>query len=512
MPTSPESSKQILPRLSVPPTVIAMIISAIAIFLLCSSLRHEMFQSTAYDLGIYDQVTYLISQAEAPISSILGFHHLGNHGAWAVYPLGLLYKIYPSVYWLLIVQAISLAIGGGFVWALARLVGLNERLSVAIAAVYLLYPVVFNLNLFDFHPEVMALPALLGAILAAKRQQTAWFCLAIIWILGCKAVLSLTVIALGFWLLLFKKRCDPGEVSSPRERAPRERRNYGLIALVLGMGWFIVVTQWMIPQFSGKEVEGVWRYSYLGTSVTEILINFILKPHLVLGRLISASTIDYLFKLTLPVILWLSPSQLICLIPAIPTLIVNSLSDIPFQRSLAYQYSLPIIPFLILAVINSLKSGEGMLGNFLMQFKDKITSFSFSQAKLIILWSLLIFLIYGKYSQFGMYIQRIDTWKATREAIAQIQPETTVLTDNRIAPHLTHRPMIKLLSQVSLETDFSEFEQIVLNLRHPWPDTAEIGVKIVEKLKNDSKFSIIYQQDDVIILNRNLLLSPDIKS
>ncbi|MGB3402386.1 MAG: DUF2079 domain-containing protein [Microcoleaceae cyanobacterium] len=495
MPTSPESSKQTLPGLLPPPTVIVMIVSAIAIFLLCSSLRHEMFQSTAYDLGIYDQVTYLISEGEAPISSILGFHHLGNHGAWAVYPLGLLYKIYPSVYWLLIVQAIALAIGGGFVWALGRLVGLNERLQGAIAAVYLLYPVVFNLNLFDFHPEVMALPALLGAILAAKRQQMLWFCLAILWILGCKAVLSLTVIALGFWLLLFERR-----------------RQYGLIALVLGTGWFIIVTQWMIPQFSGKEVEGVWRYRYLGTSVTEILINFILKPHLVLGRLISASTIDYLFKLSLPVILWLSPSQLICLIPAIPTLIINSLSDIPFQRSLAYQYSLPVIPFLILAVINSLKSGEGMLGNFLIKLKDKITSVSLSKAQLIILWSFLIFLIYGKYGQYWMYIQRMDTWTATREAIAEIQPETTVLTDNRIAPHLTHRPMIKLLSQVSLETDFSEFEQIVLNLRHPWPDTAEIGRELVEKLTTDSKFSMVYQQDDVIVFNRNLLLSPEIKS
>ena len=493
MPTSPESLKQTLPGLSPPPVVMAMIGGAVAILLLCSSLRHEMFQSTAYDLGIYDQVTYLISQGEAPISSILGFHHLGNHGAWAVYPLGLLYKIYPSVYWLLIIQAIALAVGGGIVWGLARLVGLNERLSVAIAAVYLLYPVVFNINLFDFHPEVMAVAALLGAILAAKRQQTLWFCFAILWVLGCKAVLSLTIIALGFWLLLFEKR-----------------RNLGVIAIILGVGWFIIVTQWMIPQFSGKEVEGVWRYRYLGTSVTEILINFILKPHLVLGRLISFSTIDYLFKLSLPVILWLSPSQLICLIPAIPTLIINSLSDIPFQRSLAYQYSLPVIPFLLLAVIESLKHGEGMLGNVLMKLKDKFSSLS--QPRLIVLWSILIFLLYGKYGQFWLYLQRLDNWAATREAIAQIQPETSVLTDNRIAPHLTHRQMIKLLSQVSLENDLSEFEQIVLNLRHPWPDTAEIGIKLVEQLKNDSKFSVVYQQDNVIVLNRNLLLSPEIKS
>jgi uncharacterized membrane protein len=493
--------------LASPPAILKwMIGSAIAIFLICSSLRHEMFQSTGYDLGIYDQVTYLISQEEAPISSILGFHHLGNHGAWAMYPLGLLYKIYPSVYWLLIIQATALAMGGWFTWGLARLVGLNQRLSVAMAGVYLLYPVVFNLNLFDFHPEVMALPALLAAILAAKRQQTAGFCLAIIWVLGCKAVLSLTVLALGFWLLFFEKR-----------------RNLGLIAIALGMGWFIIVTQWMIPQFSGREVEGVWRYSYLGTSVTEILKNFILKPHLVLGRLISGSTIDYLFKLTLPVILWLSPSALIALIPGIPTLIINSLSDIPFQRSLAYQYSLPVIPFLLLAVINSIKLEDWKLGHLIRTVWHKIQHIGYPpassgsvstlpQAKSIILWSLLIFLMYGKYGRFWMYTQRLDTWTATREAITYVQPQTAVLTDNRLAPHFTHRRVIQLLSQVSSEMDVSEFEQIVLNLRHPWPDTAETGVELFQKLSTDSQFSIIYQQDDVIVFNRNLLLSPDVKS
>ncbi len=503
MPTLPDSVNVSHP-LSSPPTVLkSMICAAIAIFLICSSLRHYMFQSTGYDLGIYDQVSYLISQAEAPISSILGFHHLGNHGAWAVYPLGLLYKIYPSVYWLLIVQAIALSIGGWFTWGLARLIGLNEGLSVAMAAVYLLYPVVFNINLFDFHPEVMALPALLGAILAAKLRQIVWFCIAIIWVLGCKAVLSLTVLALGFWLLVFEKR-----------------RSYGLIAIALGMGWFIIVTQWMIPQFSGREVEGVWRYSYLGTSVTEILKNLILKPHLVLGRLISASTIDYLVKLTLPVIFWLSPYALIAIIPALPTLMINSLSDIPFQRSLAYQYSLPVIPFLLLAVIYSIKSQQWMLSHFVRKISYKIQRIgnksailrSVPKVKYIIIWSLIVFLIYGKYGRFWMYIQNLDTWAATREAIAQIQPQTSVLTDNRLAPHLTHRRNLQLLSQVSSESNLTEFEQIVLNLRHPWPDTVDIGNQLFQKLSGDPQFSMVYQKEDVIIFNRNLLLSPEVKS
>ena len=130
-----------------------MIGASALILFACSSLRHTLFQSGAFDLGIYDQVVYLMSQGQPPISSFLGFHHMGNHAAWAVYPLSWLYKIYPNVHWLLAVQAVALAMGALPTWHLARQAGLTVRQAVAMAAVYLLYPLVFNVNLFEFHPE-----------------------------------------------------------------------------------------------------------------------------------------------------------------------------------------------------------------------------------------------------------------------------------------------------------------------------------------------------------------------
>jgi uncharacterized membrane protein len=497
MQISPESSSSKKPQNWLPPSpVISMIVSAIAIFWICSSLRHLLFQSTGYDLGIYDQVIYLISQGKPAVSSILGFHHLGNHGAWAVYPLGLLYKIYPSVYLLLLVQAIVLALGIWPTWSLARLAGLSERLSLAIAAIYILYPVVFNINLFDFHPEVMALPALLAAVLAARLQKTFGFCLAILWVLGCKAVLSLTIVALGFWLLIFEKR-----------------RICGAIALGLGMAWFITVTQVIIPNFSGREVEGVWRYTYLGDSVLEILVNLILKPDLVLGRLISLSTLDYLYQLFFPVIWWLSPRYLTSLIPALPTIAINSLSDVPFQRSLAYQYSIPVLPFLLLTVISSLEHHASNLGTLIAKIWKKIRkpedlqasgSFFYSSKlpQLIIIWSFIVFLMFGKYGRFWIYFNRLDTWTATREAVTQIQSQGNLLTDNQLAPHFTHRPVLKLLSQVSPDYNLTEFDYIILNLRHPWPDTVEIGENLANQLTRDPRFQSLYQRDDVVVFQR----------
>jgi uncharacterized membrane protein len=509
-------------RSQLPSSLVWAIATAAAIFFLCSSLRHALFQSTAFDLGIFDQAIYLISQNQTPFSSLMGIHILGDHAAVIYYPLAWLYKISPDVHWLLLVQAVALSLGAWPSWSLARLAGLNQEQSRAIALIYLLYPVVFNINLFDFHPEVIALPALLAAILAARLNKIVWFFTAILLVLSCKAVLSLTVAAIGLWLFFCEKK-----------------QRCGAIALLLGAAWFLIASQKIIPFFSGSEVAGVGRYSYLGKSVLEIIINLILKPQLVLGKLLSFDTFKYLFLLTLPVIWLLLPfsgklriQYLTALIPAIPTLLINILSDLPFQRSLAYQYSVPVIPFLFVAVIakeerrqraeirenkeepkannqqfltsvNVPKFSSSKMGN--LPFKNfQITQLrqGLQLPRIMIIWSLIIFLFLGEYKDFYLYLNRLDTWQATREAVAQVQPQSSILTDNRLAPHFAHRPIVKLLSQISPQTNLAEFQYILLNLRHPWPDTEKIGDTLANQVKNSPDFKLTYQKNQVLLFKR----------
>ena len=300
------------------------------ILMACSSARHLLFQSTAYDLGYFDQALWLLSQGLPPVVSFWGYHFLGGHGDLILYPLSLLYRIYPSVYWLFAVQAIALSLGAIPTWHLAQQAGLKPRQASAIATAYLLYPLIFNLNLFDFHPEVIALPAFLGAVLAARSGKIGWFCAAIVLILSCRDALSLTVVAMGFWLLVLEKR-----------------RLAGTIALVSGTAWFLIVTQVIIPQFRPAGVESVYRYAYLGSSLPEILQNLVLKPQLILSHLFTGDNLLYPFLVFLPVAWGLSVRHLGPLMMAIPTLAMNWLSTLTEQKDLLHQYSLPIVPVFV---------------------------------------------------------------------------------------------------------------------------------------------------------------------
>ena len=99
---------------------------------------------------------------------------------------------------LLVVQSAALALGVVPLWRIARRVA-NLRVGAAatLLVAYALYPAVQNLNLADFHPETLALPALLGrrATSGSRHWRSRSPCAAC-WSSLCRADLGLVVAGL----------------------------------------------------------------------------------------------------------------------------------------------------------------------------------------------------------------------------------------------------------------------------------------------------------------------------
>ena len=445
--------------------------STIVLFL-CASLRHFLFQSNALDLGWFDQAIYLISKGKTPIVSFADDHILGDHAAFIFYPLALLYIIYPNVHWLFAIQAIALGLGAVPIYRLAQQSGLQQNLALTMSEVYLLYPLVFNINIFDFHSEVIALPILLWSILEAKNNKFWRFLLAVIIILSCKSVLSLTIAAMGLWLFLFERK-----------------RLCGSVALGLGVFWFLITTQVIIPHFSGDKVAALGRYSFLGDSIGEIIKNFFLNPSIIFSQILTLANLEYLVLLIFPVIWGLFPKHLTPMIAAIPQLGLNLLTDYQPQKDLVHQYSLPVLPFLLLSTIYALAAKKSLL----------------KCNKIIIVWSLISFLFFAKYSYFcSEYLEKSDNLLAMKQGVNLVPPQVTVLTSPQIAPHLTHRPVVKLGIKDMESIDVNNFDYILLNVRYPsWPNSKKTVINLVEQLKRNKKFISIYGQDSVFLFKQN---------
>ena len=140
------------------------------LFWLCAATRHNLLQSNAYDLGLFDQWAWLIGQGRPPISSMEQVHVLADHGAWLLYFAGAAYSLLPSVQWLLASQAFALSFTAVPLWWLAEQAGLRPRGCWLICGLWWLQPVVFNTNLFDFHPETWVMP-LIALVLWSERAE-----------------------------------------------------------------------------------------------------------------------------------------------------------------------------------------------------------------------------------------------------------------------------------------------------------------------------------------------------
>ncbi len=458
-----------LPSLSPPTRSLGVVVVAYAVLLfLLSSLRHGLFQSGALDLGYHDQILYLLSRGEPPIVSFWGYHFLGGHAEWIYYGLALIYRTYADVHWLLALQALSLAIALWPLLALCRQAGLTQHQSWTVGIAYLLYPLVFNINLFDFHPEVMAVPLIFAAVLAARGERPLGFAIATTLILGCRASLSLLLITMGLWLVIFERR-----------------RWYGAYAVAIGSVWFLVVTLVLIPTFKPDGYHALDRYGSLGNSMGEVMRNALLRPDLLVQQLFTLANLEYLLLLLVPLVWGLSWRHLAPLVASASLLGLNLLADSVVMKNIVFQYSLPILPFLLLAVIAAQAAGAGWL----------------RRRRWIVLWCLITFAALARYPYFwGDYLSAVDTWSATRQAIAQIDNSSSVLTTHSIVPHLTHRVHIDYTTEAHREVDLSQYVYVLLNLRHPaYASSPELAQHLLARLQASPVFDQQFTQDDVYL-------------
>jgi len=452
-----------------------IIFVASLILFICSVTKHTLFQSSVDDLGIFDQAVYLISQGEKPISTFMGFHILADHAAWIWYPLAFFYKVYPTVYWLFAIQTFALSFGALPIWYLSCQAGLSRQISSALVIAYLLYPLVFNINLFDFHLDTIIPALILFAVWALRENKPYYFYLSLFFILGCKEVFSLTTAAMGLWLALFEKQ-----------------RIHGLATFVISLSWFLIAIKIIIPFYSGGSVEGierhVHRYRFLGNSLQEIFHHIIFHPEVFLVNIFTTENIFYLFIVILPLVGIISFKGVLPLFSTIPCLMINLLASELQQKNLVFQYSLPILPFLFLSVIETWKNGGGW-------FRTK---------RAIVLWSLIMFVILAKYEYFwSQYLVSIDNWWSINSAVSLVHTQGGVYTTAEIAPHLTHRKLIKFTNVALPEKTLNEFDYILLNLRYPgWLSNREFVHNLITQVTNNHKFQLAYQNDDIYLFKK----------
>jgi uncharacterized membrane protein len=461
----------------------AVFVIGFLFYLVAALIRHGWLQSSAWDLGIFDQAVYLIGRGLPPYSSLLGFHILGDHGALVLYPLGWISRYLPSPWLLFVLQSAALASVVFPLAELARLRGLGRLASGVSLAVALLYPVVFNTAIFDFHPEVLAFPLVMQCVLLLERRAPldgVWVALNLLLVLTCK--LSLFVLVLGFAASLLMQR-------------------RWLLAVVLAgeaTVWFGIVGGWLMPAFGGPEAS-IWRQASKFGLESPHAVGLAEPRALMAGvgrlahQLFSEANGFYLLLLLVPVLYVLLNGRRLAffggLLPAAPLVLMNLVAAISPMKDLVHHYSLMVVPFLASGVQRTLVPGPWGAGSYPRWFQAK--------APLLVLgWSVLIFVVLSRFTFFlGSFQDRLDAMAAVRAVAPMVDPQADLLISNHLAPHFSHRPMIEIVGPDAANLDVDRYRQVLLDHRHPgWNATPELLAAIRARLMQSGQWSLRFDQ------------------
>jgi uncharacterized membrane protein len=311
-----------------------------------SVLRYETFKATAFDLGNMDQVLWntIHGRPFQFTNQAIDWYGPPNRLAVHVEPIllviSLLYLFHADPRMLLIFQTLVLAAGAPAVFLITRRsLPAWPLLAAVMSVAYLLTPALLGLNIFDFHPDSVATPVFLYAILAITNRRYVWFLILCVLACACKEDMPLAVALFGI-LLMWKYR-------HPR---------LGLVLLVGGILWSYVAFKIVIPHFyTGVLANNFWyRYETLGSTPSAAIVNLLIHPWLIFVDVFTLQRIYYLFGLlrSTGFLALLAPEWLL---PALPKIASNIISTDGTTYSGVYQYNAAIIPFVMLSAIHGIR-------------------------------------------------------------------------------------------------------------------------------------------------------------
>ncbi|MFQ6000037.1 MAG: DUF2079 domain-containing protein [Anaerolineae bacterium] len=460
-----------------------MVFLYIVLFSTLTVLKHEAFQTTAFDLGNMDQAVW-----NSLHGRLLPFTNWGEEGtrlAYHVDPILILisplYFVYSDPKTLLVFQTLVVALGALPLFWLAKEIFGESLVALVFPLVYLLFPALEAANMFDFHPTTIAAPLLLYAFYYLWKRRYPWFFLFSFLVMACKEEMPLLVLMMGLYALV-------------------TQRNWrvGLSAIALGLAWFIVAVYIVIPHYnpSGRSPY-LAAYGYLGQGPLTMLRTMVMEPGVVLRNLLTREKVGYLGNLLAPVaFLSLLAPQVLLLFA--PTLAINLLSANPqFYTLEKFHYAAPLVPFVVLSAILGV--------NYLVVHLPP--RLGMKRQTLLYLVSALVListLLYHRGHGFtplaaGFQIPKVTPHhRLAKELMALIPEGATVSAQSRLNPHLSQRERIYMFPKVE-DADYVFFDVSV----DSWPIHPNDQKAIFEGLIAQG-FGVLAGEDGYLLLQRGL--------
>lgn len=369
------------------------------------------------DLSAHLQGMWLIGEGYEPHSSVAGHNLLWEQAAFILYPVALLTALFPDLPTLLTLQAAALALAVVPLWRIAReLGGLKAGASAAVVFAYCSYPAIHTINLSDFHPEALAVPALFAAVYHALGGRWTRFGLFALVVVACRSDLAFALAGLGLLVVL------------------EGHRRPGLLITLGGLFYGLVSMTAVQPRFNGGEFPHLGAFAKFGDgNPGSVLWGFISAPHEVVADAMSQANFQTIVFLLAPVMLLplVAPRYVL---PIVPLFAVYLVADVPPGQLAEAPQTVPVTAFVFTAMVFALSRTGRVLVERVNIDRRLLTA--------LVLTASIFFLRDAPsslYQEPWGWGQRDEMDIARIEVADQIPPEVSVRASEQILPLLSDR-------------------------------------------------------------------------
>jgi uncharacterized membrane protein len=494
--------------------VVLFIIAYVVFFSTYTILRHYSYQSTAWDLGVYEQALWTTANDGKllyytpdlmfnPGGSFLGVHF--SPILLMVLPI---YTIFQTTETLLIFQSCILAIGAIPVYWLARDELKSEKVGLVLSVVYLLYTPLHFVNIYDFHVEAF-LPAFFLFSFHYFRNQDwrKYFIFLSLSLFTIEYIPAFLGICLGLYSFLLEaktKRITFGTVLAVQSKQilavlKNKRIQVGLSTILFSVAIFISASI-VKTSFNGSGAvipHLMWIY---GKTPESLLIGMISNPLLVMQTLISSwsDKLLYLAYIFGPLV-FLSFLDPLTLLLTTPWLLVAFLSSSYQYYTIVFQYSGFVVPFAFISTIYGMKR----LLSISPKNANKLIRIILAIVLLATLSSVIFFGPLGVNTRLPS-ANGHDT--VLDKMLLHIPPNSSVLTQNDLFPHVCKRTNAYLYPP---SLGFT-FDYVLADVHSWWFSQKDpvLGItpslaESFSKMTKSGEYGIYASEDGVLLLKHN---------
>lgn len=453
-----------------------------AVYLYLQFRHHRWFGTQNFDLGIFDQGVWLLSDFREPFVTLRGLNIFGDHSSYILVLVAPVFWIWDNVGALGVLTVAALVGAAPLLYAAARTLGVQTWLAAAVAVAYLFHPAL-AWNVWDnFHPEVLAVPLLVGAYLLAIRSR-AWMAVSLLGLaLLVKEDTALVVVPFGIWMWW------------------RGWKRQGAVVVGLGIAVLALNVFVLLPYFSPTgELIYTSRYGQFGEGLLDSVWGMLTSPVAVLGELFQTRNLLYYAGMLLPLGAALAAPRLLLL--GLPITAANLLSLHAYQADIRFHYTAYLLAVIGIAAVAGARNLQDRLAP---AFSQRL------QLGIVVLAGAGLF-IFGP----NPIVQGYNPWDGSTsdpegvEAAIEVIPEDAVVSaDWFLTPHLAHRPEIYMFPLPFREDVWSvpgaplpSADGVDWVIVQTWTVTSDLAAD-VDGLTESGEFEVFFENRNAIVFRR----------